>query len=66
MPQGRRAGAAVGPGMLVTHQTLTLALEYVWFLFVSTEGKKGSKKPRRPFLVCLSLKNGCILGTIWA
>lgn len=43
MPQGRRAGAAVGPGMLVTHQTLTLALEYVWFLFVSTEGKKEAR-----------------------
>lgn len=39
-PQGSRTGASVGPGTFVTHQTLRLTLEYLWFLFISAEGKK--------------------------
>lgn len=46
-------------------QTPKHALEYLWFLFILTEGRR-KQEPQRPFLACLSLKNGCILGIIWA
>lgn len=47
------------------HQTPKHALESLWFLFILTEGRR-KQAPQRPFLACLSLKSGCILGTIWA
>lgn len=58
LPQGSREGASARQGVFFTYH----APEYLWFLFISSEEIR--KKPQRPCLACLNLKNGSILGAL--